>query len=270
MSSLASRPPASSLTVPASSQPAHRTWIWSLTIICFLFGGLTAMQLRTVEKAHASRVLEQKGEENAIARLAAMQAQTLRDTQAAAKAKQELANLKNSISKGYIPVSVAKQLNEQMQGLRLVAGLTPVAGPGVAVTLSDNPQAAQNGAGAFLPGIVHDFDLQQTVHELLSAKAEAIAIKGVGGSWIRITGYTPIRCVGPTIYINFKACAAPFTVAAIGNPGTLKNALETPGGIIYNLRQQTLGVKIITVRNLKLPAMEGMPTFSDARAAEAR
>ena len=122
--------------------------------------------------------------------------------------------------------------------------------------------------GGFLPGIVHDFDLQQTVHELLSAKAEAIAVKGAGGGWIRITGYTPIRCVGPTIYVNFKSCAAPFTVAAIGNPTTLKNALETPGGIIYNLKQQTLGVKIAPTHSLKLPAMEGIPSFSDAKAVE--
>ena len=68
--------------------------------------------------------------------------------------------------------------------------------------------------------------------------------------------------------INFKSCAAPFTVGAIGNPATLKNALETPGGIIYNLKQQTLGVRIVPTRSLKLPAMEGIPTFSDAKAVE--
>ncbi len=267
MSSLAPHPLHSS-PVPASPAPtAHRPWIWSLTGICFLFGGLMAMQLRAVEQSHKNSVLEERGAQDQAALLLKMQAKERENAAKFAQLQLQLATWKKS-TKGYVSPAMVKQLNSQLQDLRLVAGLTPVMGQGVTITLTDNPQAAQAGGGAFLPGIVHDFDLQQTVHELLSAKAEAVAIKGAGGGWIRITGYTPIRCVGPTIYVNFKSCAAPFTIAAIGNSTTLKNALETPGGIIYNLKQQTLGVKIAPSRNLKLPAMEGIPTFSDAKAAE--
>lgn len=268
MSSLAPRPYHSSLVPASSGKPAHRPWIWSLTGICFLFGGMMAMQLRAVEQSHKNQVLEAKGVQDARTRLGIMQAKALEDAKKNQDLQTKLAKLKILVKSGYVPLTMVKQLNEQLQDLRLVAGLTPVVGQGVTITLADNPQAAQAGVGPFLPGLVHDFDLQQTVHELLSAKAEAIAIKGAGGGWIRITGYTPIRCVGPTIYVNFKSCAAPFTVAAIGNPTTLKNALETPGGIIYNLKQQTLGVKIAPTRSLKLPAMEGIPSFSDAKAVE--
>ena len=273
MSSLAPRPAASPVVSPVSSsvpaQTTRRPLIWSLTGICFLFGGLMAMQLRAVEQAHINQALEKKGIQNATARLAEMQEQARKDRAEKQQYETKLRTL-NQEMKERVPRTVAQQLATQMQDLRLVAGLTPVQGSGVTITLTDNPQAAANGGGAFLPGIVHDFDLQQTVHELLSAKAEAIAIKGADGPWIRITGYTPIRCVGPTIYVNFKAVAAPFTIAAIGSPGTLKNALETPGGIITNLKQQTLGVKIATVKNLNLPAMEGKPAFSEARAADSR
>ena len=267
MSSLAPRPLHTSLVPASPSKKTHRPWIWSLTGICFLFGGLMAMQLRAVEQSHQNLVLKQKGTQDQADLLLKMQAKAKEDAAKSAHLQAQLSAWKKN-TKGYVSPSMVKQLNTQLQDLRLVAGLTPVVGQGVTITLTDNPQAAQAGGGAFLPGIVHDFDLQQTVHELLSAKAEAVAVKGAGGGWIRITGYTPIRCVGPTIYVNFKSCAAPFTIAAIGNPITLKNALETPGGIIYNLKQQTLGVKIVASRSLKLPAMEGVPTFSDAKSVE--
>lgn len=248
---------------PFPKQRRRPTWILSLTTICFLFGGLMAMQVRAVQQARENRLQEAKGNKISAIRLAEMQRQLQKDRHEKNKAEQQLRLLENNVKNGYVSKNVAQQLTEQVQELRRVAGLTPLSGAGVAITLRDNPQAAQAGGGAFLPGIVHDFDLQQVVHELLSAKAEGIAIKGVGGAPIRITSYTPIRCVGPTIYVNFKPVAAPFTVMAVGEPATLKSALETPGGIVENLKQQTLTVKITTARNLKLPPMEGMPTFRE-------
>ena len=258
-------------TVPVSShsstlqiKPRRRpTWILSLTTICFLFGGMMAMQVRAVQQAREDRLQEAKGNKISEIRLAEMQRQLQKDRQEKNKAEQQLRLLENNVKNGYVSKKVAEQLTEQVQELRRVAGLTALHGAGVTITLRDNPQAAQAGGGAFLPGIVHDFDLQQVVHELLSAKAEGIAVRGAGGAPIRITSYTPIRCVGPTIYVNFKPVAAPFTVMAIGEPATLKSALETPGGIVENLKQQTLTVKITTARNLKLPPMEGMPTFRE-------
>jgi uncharacterized protein YlxW (UPF0749 family) len=248
---------------PARLAPARRrpSWILSLTAICFLFGGLMAMQVRAVQQAHENRVQEAKGNEISKIRLASMQEQAKKDRQAKDKAENELRALEGKMKDGYVSKTVAAQLNKQLQDARRVACLTSLSGSGVTIRLSDNPLAAQSAAGAFLAGIVHDFDLQQVVHELLSAKAEAIAVRGAGGAPIRITSYTPIRCVGPTIYVNFKPVAAPFTVMALGEPATLKGALETPGGIVENLKQQTLGVKISLVKDLTLPAMEGMPTF---------
>lgn len=249
---------------PQIDTPRRRpSWILSLTAICFLFGGLMAMQVRAVQQARVNRAQEAKGNELSQQRLASMQEQVKKDREAKNKAEQQLHSLSTKVKEGYVSKSVVQQLNQQLQDARRVAGLTELSGDGVTIRLADNPQAAQAGAGAFLPGIVHDFDLQQVVHEMLSAKAEAIAIKGAGGAPIRITSYTPIRCVGPTIYVNFKPVAAPFTVMGIGEPATLKSALETPGGIVENLKQQTLGVKITTVREMTLPAMEGMPTFRE-------
>jgi uncharacterized protein YlxW (UPF0749 family) len=258
----------SSASVPAARQRPR--WILSLTAICFLCGGLMAMQVRAVQQAQENQKQEALGEKISAARLEEMRKRAQKDHEAKEKAETELKKLRSSVQSGYVSKDVALQLTDQVQELRRVAGLTPLRGSGVTITLRDNPEAAKAAAGAFLPGIVHDFDLQQLVHELLSAKAEGIAIRGAGGAPIRITSYTPIRCVGPTIYVNFKPVAAPFTVMAVGEPATLKSALETPGGIVENLKQQTLGVKIAVVKNLNLPAMEGMPTFREGTDPETR
>ncbi len=158
----------------------------------------------------------------------------------------------------------AAKFKAEMKKLQVLLGVTPVSGQGIVIRLSDNPDAAKGEAtGPFLPGIVHDFDLLQVVNELRAAKAEAIAVNGV-----RVTGFTPIRCVGPVIYINFESKPAPFVIEAIGNAEDLKNAVSMPGGIIDNLKNQTLGVKITVKDDLKLPQAEGLPPLRVAKAVE--
>lgn len=82
-------------------------------------------------------------------------------------------------------------------------------------------------------------------------------MKGAGAETIRVTGFTPIRCVGPVVYINWKPVAAPFTIEAVGDPATLKSVLNMPNGIVDQLRGNGEGVKIEAVNNLKLPAATG-------------
>ena len=165
---------------------------------------------------------------------------------------------------GTASATLTAKFNGEIKKLQVLVGMTAVKGEGITIRLSDNPDASANAgpnAGPFLPGIVHDFDLLQVVNELRASKAEAIAINGV-----RITGYTPIRCVGPTIYVNFEAKPAPFTIEAIGNASDLKNAISMPGGIVENLRDQaTLGVKVTEHENLSLPAAEGLPPLRVAK-----
>ncbi|HVF11045.1 MAG TPA: DUF881 domain-containing protein [Abditibacteriaceae bacterium] len=239
-----------------------RTWLVSLTVICFLFGGLLAMQLRAIETVRAGREGNAKGQAEAQARMEKMQrlAAAERDKNAALAAS--LAQAKSALASGSkMSTAQAKQLGARIKELQMMAGLTAVSGPGVVVRLTDNPNAANGDAGPFLPGIVHDFDVLQVVNELRSAKAEAIAVNGT-----RITGYTPIRCVGPIIYVNWEVVAEPFRIEAIGDPANLMSALKTPNGIVDNLKNQTLGVQVTTARQLHLPATESIPQLKLAKA----
>ena len=237
-----------------------RKWIFSLTGVCFVFGGLLAMQMRAIQQVHANQQTEKAGIAEAKLLADKMRAQAATAEKERAKLNNQLvALIRKSKENGSLTVAQVAALGTQIKELQTVAGLTPISGPGVRLVLSDNPNAATTGGDtAFLPGLVHDYDLLQVVNELRSAKADAIAVKGAGGEAIRITGYTPIRCVGPVIYVNWEPVAAPFTVDAVGDPATLKSALSMPNGIVDQLKNNgAIGVKVSALDGLKLPAATG-------------
>ncbi len=261
----------------ASRAKNGSTWMLSLTGICFIFGAALAMQLRSVKSAQMNKVaqanvLEEQKKQSETLRQAAARA-----AQENLKSKQQIADLRakllNSGALSSQQLQAVKALNARLNSLQMAAGLTPVAGKGIRITLDDNASTAKNAdASSFLPGIVHDFDLLQTVNELRLANAEAISIKGAGQSeGTRVNGYTPIRCVGPVIQVEGQPVAAPFTIEAIGNAVALDKAVNMQGGILYNLKDASRGpalqIKTEQIDSLTLPAASGAPHFKEARPA---
>lgn len=253
---------------PGEYQPRRRSnrVIFSLTSIFFVFGVLLAFGVRSIEAVRQSErdkkvtlALEKK-------QLELMQQTLAREEKERVALQEQIEKYQKQVeNNGQATKAQTVKFNAEIDKLKILMGMTPVKGQGISIRLSDNPEAAKNvgpDAGPFLPGIVHDFDLLQVVNELRAAKAEAIAVNG-----IRITGFTPIRCVGPVIYINFEAKPAPFIVEAIGNSAELKSAVSMPGGIIDNLKNQTLGVKVTESSRLSLPAADGLPTLRVSKSS---
>ena len=257
------------MSTTSSPKRSSSTWVLSLTTVCFLFGGLLAMQLRAFERVQETRVRNSQAQVQAQQQAEQSKLQAKKAEQATATMQKELAALRGRLADGtLVSKKQAQLLNTRIKELQLLAGLTRVSGPGIRVVMTDNPEAANAGGNSpFLPGVVHDFDLLQVVNELRSSNAEAIAINGT-----RVTGYTPIRCVGPTIRINWEAAAPPFVIEAIGNPDTLEAALKMPGGILQNLQNPdvgpALGIKLTRVDRLTLPAATGgAPRLKEAKAS---
>ena len=233
----------------------------SLTGVCFVFGALVAMQLRATQQMRDNRVKEKQGAAQAATLAAEMKDKAADANRERQKMDTQLTALKKKLAEGgKLTASQIAALNGQIKELQAISGLTPVSGPGVRITLADNPNVDTKDASLALPGLVHDYDLLQVVNELRSAKAEAIAIYGAGGDTVRVTGYTPIRCVGPTIMVNWEQVAAPFTIEAVGNSKRILSAVTMSGGIIDSL--QSLGeagirVKVEEVGNIAMPAATG-------------
>ncbi len=243
-------------------------WIYSLTGICFLCGGLLAMQVRAIQSVRQTR--EDNAQAAVLMRQQAEQNQRLAEKahQETEVAKKQLKALQAQLaSSGNISRKQLGVLNSQIKQLQMRAGLTPVTGPGIRLVMTDNPAAASQSGGGFVPGMVHDFDLLQVVNDLRAAGAEAISVNGR-----RITGYSPIRCVGPVIHINWEPAAPPFRVEATGDADTLYAALNMPQGILDNLKNPStgfppLGIKMTKVSELSVPAAAGAgPQFKVSKA----
>lgn len=253
------------------------SWLLSLSGVCFVFGGLLAVQLRAMQTVRSSRVETKRNvvlaQEQASKLRAQMLAEEKKRAASEAQVKALTARLFSTGSLSQTQKTEISKLAAQIKETQGLAGLTEVRGPGIRLTITDNAQARQfTDPSGFGPGMVHDFDLQGIVNELRVAKAEAISIRGADGPRIRVTGFTPIRCVGPVIQINYEPVATPFVLEAIGEQGTLESALNLPDGIIDGLRAPKNGlpalpIKIERVNELVLPAGENVPRFRKARVS---
>jgi uncharacterized protein YlxW (UPF0749 family) len=103
------------------------------------------------------------------------------------------------------------------------AGLDPVHGPGLVVTLDD----AQRDANGRFPRdaspddlVVHQQDIQAVLNALWSAGAEAVQMQDQ-----RIIATSAPRCVGNTLLLNGRTYSPPYVVTAIGDAAAMQAAL---------------------------------------------
>ncbi|HVA36623.1 MAG TPA: DUF881 domain-containing protein [Candidatus Dormibacteraeota bacterium] len=161
--------------------------------------------------------------------------------------------------------SLSRVAQSELRRFKMAAGLVPLAGPGVVVTLNDSTQPPTSLADAQYK-LVHDYNLREIVNELWASGAEAIAINGQ-----RYVADTPIRCVGPVILVNEQRVAPPYRVVAIGPGQTMESALQMPGGVIDAMGPQIASgvrVRMAMEQVLRVPAIPALPTYRYAKAAQ--
>jgi len=204
---------------------------WSIACVCLVLGFMLAVQFRTTEDMRAS-VSYQRIEE-LTDRLLSIE----KDRDAL---KNELQELKAQ------PGSSAGDEN-----LKLQAGLVPLVGEGVVVTLDDSNANAKAGENPNLY-IIHDDDILRVINELRAAGAEAISVNGQ-----RLTGTSEIRCAGPTLSVNNVRSSAPFEICAIGEKKSLENAIKMRGGVEETLKVWGIKLTVETSDAVHIPAYTG-------------
>lgn len=152
--------------------------------------------------------------------------------------------------------------NSELFKIRLYAGLTKVEGPGVEVTLDDLPENARPGGNPDLYSIKDD-DLLKVINDLRGAGAEAIAVNNQ-----RILATSEVRLAGNHINVNLTKLTVPYKVTAIGNSTTLKSSLEIKGGLIENLSELGITVKVEARDNIIIPAFTGSLRFDYAKPTQ--
>ena len=114
-------------------------------------------------------------------------------------------------------------ITERAARLATDAGLDPIRGPGLVVTLND----AQRDAEGRFPRdaspddlVVHQQDIQAVLNALWSAGAEGIQMQDQ-----RIIGTSAPRCVGNTLLLNGRTYSPPYVITAIGDAAAMQAAL---------------------------------------------
>jgi uncharacterized protein YlxW (UPF0749 family) len=156
--------------------------------------------------------------------------------------------------------AVGQRALERLEAAEIAAGVVPVSGPGLLVTLADaEPDADADPVGGTAEadprGQVRDGDLQLVVNALWAAGAEGISINGQ-----RLGPTTAIRFAGEAVLVDFRPVTNPYLVSAVGAPETLRSRfLSSPEVNALAVISDTFGLRFEFAQEDELSLPAGSP-----------
>jgi uncharacterized protein YlxW (UPF0749 family) len=183
-----------------------------------------------------------------------------RERQAVAERQRSAAELRRSVEQKSARVAeqdVRVARAGAPAALELAAGLVPVRGPALTVSLDDAPRQPGRPALSDDPDdlVVHQQDVQAVVNALWGGGAEAMTLMGQ-----RVVSTSAVRCVGNTVVLHGRVYSPPFVVTAVGDPAALRGALEADPGVQYfrtYVDRFGLGYEVSAEPAVTLPGYEG-------------
>jgi uncharacterized protein YlxW (UPF0749 family) len=202
----------------------------AIAAVAFVLGLLVVIQLRSQAGEPGFAQLSSQDLTVLVANLNARNDQLRRE---GSTLERELATLEQNRARGDVSVD---EIAADLQRVRAYAGLDPVAGSGVVISIS---------------GPIDGGGVEELINELRNAGAEAIAVDGT-----RIV--TGVVVTGARGDARIEGAALPdgFELAAIGAPDKLTGSLTRSGGVIAQLAatQSDVVVTVTPVDRLELPA----------------
>ena len=160
------------------------------------------------------------------------------------------------------------KLKQQVTSLRPTAGLEPVHGPGVTITLNDAPRSVQDSVDTTQVPIsdllVHQQDIQAVANALWAGGAEAMTIQGQ-----RVVSTTGIKCVGNSVVLHDVPYAPPYYISAIGPTGAMLDSVNSTPYIDLYLKTAEiydLGWDVKIEPDLEMPGFTGSTDLRYAHA----
>jgi uncharacterized protein YlxW (UPF0749 family) len=241
-----------------------RSWVFPVTALCIMLGVLLALALKTQHQAAS--------EGNIPNRWPAVRTEFLSMKEQNDKLRKDLAEYRSReeemARQQAQGLSTTKGLQRALDDAKALAGLVPLVGPGVVVTLQDSPQLppSETRKDTIEQFMVHDSDLVALANELFNAGAEAVSVNGQ-----RLIATSSIRCAGVPILVNAKRIAPPYVIKAIGSPAELESALKMQGGAadvagLWALNMITAERK----ESIVIPAFDGSTRFTYAQPVKVK
>jgi uncharacterized protein YlxW (UPF0749 family) len=215
----------------------------SLFAVALFIGALLVGQLRSQARPIELSSLSAQELSELIETL---QAANVDLSDGAANLREEIRDYELAEVQGQSALTPAREAFDRISAF---SGLIPVRGQGIVMLLE----------GSFDPVAINDL-----VHELRNAGAEAISIDG-----IRITAASVAVLGNGVIEIDGRPLGRAVEILAIGSPRGLQAALERPGGYLAFLQQFIdARVTITTSQEIVVPATERELTPTVARPVE--
>jgi uncharacterized protein YlxW (UPF0749 family) len=127
---------------------------------------------------------------------------------------------------------------KQAQELAILAGVVPVTGPGIRVTVTEGPQH------------VNVDSVLDTIEELRSAGAEAMQVNGK----VRLVAQSSVQSTPSGIEIDGVELTSPYVFDVIGDPHTLQGALSLSDGPISEFEDSGATVDVQEEKALDITA----------------
>jgi uncharacterized protein YlxW (UPF0749 family) len=224
------------------------TVLASVSLATFLVTGLAATQFRSQPLPPSNRLARDEALRQSVNQLED-QNRTLK-----ARVQGLQAQVKAGEDESANRSSAAQQVKAQLDDQKVIAGLTPLHGPGLTVLLHDGTDP-NDPADHSLGWTIHYQDLQDIVNVLWASGAEAIAVNGQ-----RVVPNTAFHYAGVNILVNNASrLSGPYTVTALGSPSSLASGLGNPD-VLAELKSRSriygLGFSWVRGTRLSLPAYD--------------
>jgi uncharacterized protein YlxW (UPF0749 family) len=202
----------------------------TIAVVALVLGLLVVVQLRSQAESSGLAQLSSQDLTVLVANLNARNDQLRRE---GSSLERELATLTANEARGDVSVD---EITADLQRVRAYAGLEPVGGPGVTISI----RGPIDGPG-----------VEELINELRNAGAEAIAVAGV-----RIVTGVVVTGVPGQAQVDGARLGDVFDLAAIGAPDKLTGSLTRSGGVIAQLAatQPDVAAVVTPVDRLELAA----------------
>lgn len=234
----------------------------TLCIVCIFLTMGICVQIRTVESTNTI-VLQNRAENDLRDEVLKWKEKYERAYETLEEKQKTLDTIREATASKDATSSV---INDELALNNNLLGVTNLKGPGLIITLKDDPNASRKNLSPIddvSNHIIHDSDLRAVVNALKNAGAEAISINGQ-----RVVFPTAINCVGNVIKVNQEKVGTPFEILAIGFPERMDNALTMPGGYLEILEEYGIVVTVKRSDEVKIPKYNGVITSNYIKNAD--
>ncbi|MDF1602546.1 DUF881 domain-containing protein [Nocardioides sp. YIM 152315] len=212
-------------------RPSRGQVVVALLLALVGYAAVTQVRFTNVDNTYASL-----REQDLIDVLTGLAAQTQRAEAEIARLERTRDDLQSDTGQREAAIAEAENTADT---LAIMAGLVPVTGPGIRVTVTENE------------GTVDVDTMVDLVQELRTADAEAIQFN----EEVRAVAQTSFEDAVGGIEIDGTLVSSPYVIDVIGEPGTLHGAIDFPKGPRDQLEDEGATVEVEELASLDITAV---------------